>query len=95
MPVSGYSSGTYTLTAASFTNLTGITNAVTDHPLTVTAGPLVLYGYFSTSPIDVLGISGLHLVLYRTDQNTTLAVTGAGFRLTLPKIARRSDTMLS
>src|SRR6185295_5816203 len=33
VPVSGYSSGTYTLTAASFTNLTGISNAVTDQTL--------------------------------------------------------------
>jgi hypothetical protein len=84
VPVTGHSSGTYTLTAANFTNLTGIGNAVTDQPLTVTAGPLAMYGDFSDSPIDALGTSDLDLVLYRTDQNTTLAVTGVGFRLTLP-----------
>lgn len=84
VPVSGYSSGTYTLTAAGFTNLTGISNAVTDQVLTVTAGPLTMYGSFGASPIDALDTSDLNLALYRTDQNRTLAVTGVGFRLTLP-----------
>lgn len=84
VPVSGSSSGLYTLTAASFTSLTGVSSAVTDQQLTVTPAPLVMYGYFNTSPIDALATSALNLVLYRTDQNTTALVSGVGFRLTLP-----------
>ena len=84
VPVAGYSSGTHTLTAASVTSVTGISNAVTDQPLTVTPGPLVMSGFFGSSPIDALATSDLDLVLNRPDQNLTLPVTGVGFRLTLP-----------
>jgi hypothetical protein len=84
VPVSGHSSGAYTLTAADFTGLAGVSNAVTDQLLTVTPAPLVMYGFFNTSPIDALATSALNLVLHRTDQNTTAPVSGVGFRLALP-----------
>ncbi|WP_433053393.1 hypothetical protein [Dactylosporangium sp. CS-033363] len=85
-PVLAEASGTYQLTAAQITGVTGgPTVQQTPQTLTVTTAPARVGMNISPSHIMVMETSTLHAELRLSDTNAAASVTGLGFRMDLPQ----------
>ncbi|GAA3298121.1 hypothetical protein GCM10020218_084930 [Dactylosporangium vinaceum] len=83
-PVVAEASGSYSLTSAQYSNLTGLTTGQTTQTLTVTTAPARVGANISPYQIVVMDSSSLTVGLDRTDMNATAVSSGLGFRLNLP-----------
>ncbi|WP_433211786.1 hypothetical protein ACQP00_51185 [Dactylosporangium sp. CS-047395] len=85
-PVLAEASGTYQVTAAQFTSVSGgVVASQTPQTLTVTTAPARVGVGISPSHIEVMGSSTLRADLHLTDTNPAAAASGLGFRLDLPQ----------
>ncbi|WP_432832590.1 fibronectin type III domain-containing protein [Dactylosporangium sp. CA-092794] len=83
-PVEAEASGTYDMTTAEFTGVTGLAVSQTTQTLTVTTAPAKVGASIEPSTIDALNGSVLTMRLGRTDENAAAVSSGLGFQVNLP-----------
>jgi titin len=83
--VTSAASGTYGVTAASVSGLTGgLLNTVTSQELTVTGALPRIHAAFEPTTVAAMAVADLQVGLKRTDENPDSSETGIGYQLALP-----------